>query len=174
MASLDSSEFDESVSPELLETEAAQFAPEDLFKLSPDAILVTDAEGKIRGANPRASELFGYSSTELIGLSVESLVPVRFRGRHPSHRENYAAHPRTRQMGAAINLFALRKDGSEFPVDIMLKPTEKASGLIVLSFVRDVTEQPHWRPCAATTNSCDRSSRASATMPSTSSIATAT
>lgn len=141
MASLDSSEFDESVSPELLETEAAQFAPEDLFKLSPDAILVTDAEGKIRGANPRASELFGYSSTELIGLSVESLVPVRFRGRHPSHRENYAAHPRTRQMGAAINLFALRKDGSEFPVDIMLKPTEKASGLIVLSFVRDVTEQ---------------------------------
>src|SRR6266702_3858604 len=139
MASLDSSEVDESISPELIES--AHFAPEDLFRLSPDAILIADGEGKIRGANPRASELFGYPPAELIGLPIDSLVPVRFRGRHPSHRENYAAHPRTRQMGAAMNLFDQRKDGSEFPVDIMLKPTQTAFGPAVLSFVRDITEQ---------------------------------
>jgi PAS domain S-box-containing protein len=122
----------------------AQFAHaalENLFEVSPDAIFVTDAQGVIRGANPRAAELFGYTQAELIGKPIESLVPERFRARHPSHRENYHAHPRARQMGAALNLFALRKDGSEFPVDIMLKPVETADGVVALSFVRDVTEQ---------------------------------
>jgi PAS domain S-box-containing protein len=118
-----------------------QFSSESLFELSPDAIVVMDAQGVIRAANPRAAELFGYEPSELVGMKVEALVPARFRGRHPAHRENYSAHPRTRQMGAAMNLFALRKDGSEFPVDIMLKPTETAFGPLVLSFIRDVTEQ---------------------------------
>ena len=121
--------------------EFAQFAWKNLFEVSPDAVFVTDGEGIICGANPRASELFGYAQAALIGQPIESLVPARFRSRHPSHRENYNAHPRARQMGAAMNLFGLRKDGSEFPVDIMLKPLEMPSGPIVLSFVRDVTEQ---------------------------------
>jgi len=121
--------------------ELAQSALENLFEVSPDAIFVADAQGVIRGANPRAAELFGYTQAELFGLPIESLIPARFRTRHPSHRENYNAHPRARQMGAAMNLFGLRKDGAEFPVDIMLKPIETASGLVVLSFVRDVTEQ---------------------------------
>ena len=121
--------------------EIARSALENLFDVSPDAIFVTDAAGVIRGANPRAAELFGYTQIELFGQPVENLVPERFRGRHPSHRENYNAHPRARQMGAALNLFGLRKDGTEFPVDIMLKPMETASGPVVLSFVRDVTEQ---------------------------------
>ena len=121
--------------------ELAHIALEDLFEVSPDAIFVTDAEGVIRGANPRAAELFGHTQIELIGQPIENLVPARFRNRHPSHRENYNAHPRARQMGAAMNLFGLRKDGTEFPVDIMLKPMETASGPVVLSFVRDVTEQ---------------------------------
>ena len=119
----------------------AQTALENLFDVSPDAIFVTDAHGLIRGANPRAAELFGYTQAELFGQPIENLVPERFRGRHPSHRENYNAHPRARQMGAALNLFGLRKDGTEFPVDIMLKPMETASGPVVLSFVRDVSEQ---------------------------------
>jgi PAS domain S-box-containing protein len=68
-------------------------------------------------------------------------VPARFRGGHPRHRENYSAHPRTRQMGAAMNLFGLRKDGTEVPVDIMLKPIETADGPAVLTFIRDATEQ---------------------------------
>ena len=114
---------------------------ENLFEVSPDAILVTDADGFIRGANPRATELFGYTPAELHGQPIESLVPARFRSNHPGHRENYNAHPRTRHMGAAVNLFALRKDGSEIPVDIMLRPVETAEGPVVLSFVRDMTEQ---------------------------------
>src|ERR1022692_353773 len=101
MALIGPSEFGEPAASEDVQAEFAQFAPETLFNLSPDAILVADAQGIIRAANPRTAELFGYTPDELIGLSVESLVPARFRGRHPSHRENYAAHPRTRQMGAA-------------------------------------------------------------------------
>src|ERR1017187_1206939 len=121
--------------------ELAQSALENLFDVSPDAIFVTDAQGVIRGANPRAAELFGHTQAELIGQPIENLVPARFRGRHPSHRDNYNAHPRARQMGAAMNLFGLRKDGSEFPVDIMLKPLETSSVPVVLTFVRDATEQ---------------------------------
>jgi PAS domain S-box-containing protein len=119
----------------------AQSTIERLFEFSPDAILIADGAGVMRAANPRAEELFGYSSQELIGQSVEMLVPARFRGIHPRHREDYSAAPRTRQMGAALNLFGLRKDGTEFPVDIMLKPIETASGLAVMSFIRDATEQ---------------------------------
>jgi PAS domain S-box-containing protein len=119
----------------------AQNIIDRLFEVSPDAILLTDADGVICAANPRAEELFGYTSRELVGQHVEMLVPSRSRGGHPRHRENYSAHPRTRQMGAAMNLFGLRKDGSEFPVDIMLKPMQTESGPAVVSFIRDVTEQ---------------------------------
>src|ERR1035438_1252257 len=121
--------------------EVTHSALENLFDVSPDAIFVTDSEGVIRGANPRAAELFGYSQVEFFGQPIESLVPQRFRAQHPSHRENFNAHPRARQMGASLNLFGLRKDGTEFPVDIMLKPMETPSGSIVLSFVRDASEQ---------------------------------
>ena len=121
--------------------EFARLALESHFAISPDAILVSDASGVIREANPRASEMFGYTRSELVGMPVDTLVPERFRGRHPAHRENYNAHPRSRAMGAALNLFALRKDGTEFPVDIMLKPIGTAAGPVVLSFIRDITEQ---------------------------------
>ena len=119
----------------------AHSALENLFEVSPDAIFVTDAHGIIHGANPRAEELFGHTQADLLGQSIDKLVPERFRGRHTSHRENFHAHPRARQMGAAMNLFGLRKDGTEFPVDIMLKPLATPSGTVVLSFVRDTTEQ---------------------------------
>ncbi|MGA2218832.1 MAG: sigma 54-interacting transcriptional regulator [Terracidiphilus sp.] len=137
----DSPEQDAATFPQHDKVEFAQLALENLFEVSPDAIFVTDAQGVIRGANPRASELFGHTQAELIGRPIEDLVPERFRRRHPSHRENYNAHPRARQMGAAMNLFGLRRDGSEIPVDIMLKPMETDLGPVVLSFVRDVTEQ---------------------------------
>lgn len=119
----------------------AQNIIERLFEFSPDAILVSDGNGVVRAANPRSEELFGYASEELIGQPVEMLVPARFRNAHPHHRENYNAHPRTRQMGAAMNLFGLRKDGTEIPVDIMLKPIETADGPAVMTFIRDATEQ---------------------------------
>jgi formate hydrogenlyase transcriptional activator len=121
--------------------EFARIVIENHFAISPDSILISDASGAIREANPRALEMFGYSRSELIGMRIEDLVPVRYRERHPVHRENFNAHPRTRQMGAAMNLFALRKDGTEFPVDIMLRPIGTDTGPVVLSFIRDVTEQ---------------------------------
>jgi PAS domain S-box-containing protein len=141
MRTSDSPEQDEATLTHQHRAEFARIAIENHFAISPDAIFVTDATGVIREANPRAAQLFGYERTELIGLPIERLVPERFRERHPAHRENFNAHPRTRQMGAAMNLFALRKDGTEFPVDIMLRPIGTATGPVVLSFVRDATEQ---------------------------------
>ncbi len=141
MGSSHTPERDASAEARRYRAEFAQALVESHFGISPDAILVSDAQGTIREANPRATELFGYSRAELIGKSVDSLVPERFRGPHPRHRENFNAHPRTRQMGAAQNLFGLRKDGSEFPVDIMLRPIGTATGPVVLSFIRDTTEQ---------------------------------
>ena len=119
----------------------AQNTIERLFEFSPDAIVVADERGVMRAANPRTEELFGYSARELIGQPVEMLVPQRFRASHPRHREDYNAAPRARQMGAAMNLFGLRKDGVEFPVDIMLKPMQTAAGPAVVTFIRDATEQ---------------------------------
>jgi PAS domain S-box-containing protein len=120
---------------------SAQGTIERLFEFSPDAILVTDGKGVMCAANPRAEELFGYTSEELIGQSVEMLVPARFRPVHPRHRENYSAHPRTRRMGTGLNLYGLRKDGTELPIDIMLKPIVTAEGSAVVTFIRDATEQ---------------------------------
>ncbi|MFP5234822.1 MAG: sigma 54-interacting transcriptional regulator [Acidobacteriota bacterium] len=127
-----------------LRQQRAEFAraiTENHFAISPDAIFISDASGVIRDANPRAAQMFGYERSEFVGMSIDRLVPERFRNRHPGHRENFNAHPRTRQMGAGLNLFAVRKDGTEFPVDIMLRPVGSASGPVVLSFVRDTTEQ---------------------------------
>ena len=116
-------------------------AIQQLFDFSPDAILVTDAGGQIRAANQQAEAMFGYDPGELLGQSIEILIPGRFRKGHPAHREDFNAQPRTRSMGGGLNLFGLRKDGSEIPVDIMLRPVETANGSIVLSFVRDVSFQ---------------------------------
>ncbi|MGH9606645.1 MAG: sigma 54-interacting transcriptional regulator [Terracidiphilus sp.] len=137
----DSPEMDAAALARQHRAEFARIAFENHFAISPDGIFVTDAAGTIREANPRAAEMFGYTRAELMALAIDALVPERFRRRHPGHRENYNAHPRARQMGAAMNLFGLRKDGTEFPVDIMLKPIGTAAGPVVLSFVRDVTEQ---------------------------------
>lgn len=112
-----------------------------LFKLSPDAIVLTGADGLIRTANEKAVEIFGYTLDELTGQPVEMLVPVPHRAGHPHHRDTFMQQPRTRQMGAAMNLSALRKDGTEFPVDIMLKPLQTTTGLVTLSFIRNATEQ---------------------------------
>ena len=141
MGHTDSPQNDEAESTGLAHADFGSLALENMFQLSPDAILITDTQGIIRAANPRATDIFGYTPSEIVGLSVDSLVPERLRTRHPAHREDYAAHPHTRQMGAAMSLFALRKDGTELPVDIMLKPTQTDSGPVVLSFIRDVSEQ---------------------------------
>jgi formate hydrogenlyase transcriptional activator len=141
MGSSDSPREVNAPSMQSAEQRFAQSTIQGLFDFSPDAILITDDRGLMRAANPRVEEMFGYTSAELIGQPVEMLVPTRFHGVHPTHRENYGAHPRARQMGADLNLFGMRKDGTEFPVDIMLKPVETGTGPAVVSFIRDVTEQ---------------------------------
>ena len=111
-----------------------------LFEFSPDAIVVT-CEGKIGDLNARVEQVFGYKRSELLGQPIEILIPERFRSAHPKHRSEYAAHPRVRTMGVGLELYARRKDGSEFPVDIMLGPIDASEGQIVLSVIRDLTEK---------------------------------
>ncbi len=112
---------------------------EVLFESAPDAILVSDQRGKITQANLQAERVFGYSQNELLNLSIEDLIPQRFRPAHESHRQNYNAHPVLRPMGPDLELLGLRKDGSEFPVEIMLSPIETAMGKFVVCVIRDVT-----------------------------------
>jgi len=111
---------------------------EKLFEFSPDAVLVTDREGIILRANQRTETMFGHARPDLIGQPVEVLLPERFRSNHPRHRSTYAAQPHTRPMGAGLDLYGLRKDGTEFPVDIMLSPVELAEQTLVLAVVRDI------------------------------------
>ncbi|HJZ66211.1 MAG TPA: sigma 54-interacting transcriptional regulator [Candidatus Acidoferrum sp.] len=112
-----------------------------LFEYSPDAVLVCDAKGQIIEANARVNALFGYEREELLNKPVEALIPERFRETHPKHRSGYASAPRLRPMGVGLNLFGRRKDGSEFPVDILLGPNEGQNGPIVFVVVRDLSER---------------------------------
>jgi PAS domain S-box-containing protein len=111
-----------------------------LFQFAPDAIIVVDEQGHIVRVNSQARAMFGYSDGELLGEPVEMLMPTRFRKRHTGHQKHYMAEPRLRAMGAGLELIARRKDGSEFPVDIMLSPIETSEGKSVIATVRDVTE----------------------------------
>ena len=112
---------------------------ERLFEFSPDAVFVAEKSGVIVRANIQAERFFGYDRKELIGLQIETLIPERFRSKHPEHRRDYGAQPHTRPMGAGLELYGLRKDGREFPVDIMLSPVEASGESYVLAVVRDVT-----------------------------------
>jgi PAS domain S-box-containing protein len=112
----------------------------NFFRLAPDAVIIVDERGRISQVNDHVKMVFGYTARELAGRPIEILIPARFRHRHLMHRKNYMAEPRLREMGIDLELFALRKDGSEFPVDIMLSPIDTGEGKSVIATVRDVTE----------------------------------
>jgi formate hydrogenlyase transcriptional activator len=114
---------------------------ERLFEFSPDAIIVSDQDGRIGEVNVQVEKLFGYERGELLGQLVEILIPSRFRKSHPEHRQAYAARPHTRPMGAGLELFGLRKDGVEFPADIMISAVDTANGRVILTVVRDLSER---------------------------------
>jgi protein-histidine pros-kinase len=134
--------------PEL--AKAADFQPDEsatalvfqaVFETGPDALLLVDQSGRIAISNRRAEELFGYGRADLIGARVEMLLPERFRAGHVGYREGYVADPKVRPMGAGLQLFARRKDGTEFPVEISLSPIRFGDRLFVASAIRDVTDR---------------------------------
>lgn len=106
---------------------------------APLAMIMSDRNGTVVLANAEASALFGYGPGELLGRSIEILVPARFRAKHPSHRAGYMIEPQARRMGAGRDLTAVRKDGSEFPVEIGLNPIVTDEGTYVLSAIVDNT-----------------------------------
>jgi PAS domain S-box-containing protein len=116
---------------------------QDRFRLvveaSPNGVVVVDAQGHILLVNARAEKLFGYGRDELIGQCVELLVPERFRGEHPAHRAGFHAAPAARAMDAGRELFARRKDGTEFPVEIGISPIQSPEGMLVLSVIVDIS-----------------------------------
>ncbi|MGD0415409.1 MAG: PAS domain S-box protein [Terriglobales bacterium] len=113
----------------------------DLLDTLPDAIVAVDRDGTIVQVNTQAQELFGYNRDELIGQKVEVLVPESYRRQHHRHRENFAEAPKTRRMGADLDLYGRRRNGSEFPVEVSLSPVSTENGTFVLSAIRDISDR---------------------------------
>ncbi len=113
----------------------------DLLESTPDAMVMVNLTGRIVMANGQAERVFGYGRAELLGQPVELLLPPQYRHAHVGHRSQFFAQPRTRTMGAGLELNGQRKDGSEFPVEISLSPLQTEEGLFVSSAIRDVTER---------------------------------
>lgn len=110
-----------------------------LFQYATEGIVITGGKGEIIMVNPEAEKQFGYKKEELLGRRIEILIPERFAGKHVDHRKSYYTHPRARYMGSGMALFAKRKDGSEFPVEISLSSFSTSEGHFVVSFIIDIT-----------------------------------
>jgi PAS domain S-box-containing protein len=130
-----------SVSRDITDRERADARFRLAVEASPAGALMIDANGRIVLVNRAAASLFGYEREELIGKSVEMLVPPAVRAKHPLYRAEFLSSPTTRAMGAGRDLYGVRKDGSELPVEIGLNPIETDEGVFVLSSIADITER---------------------------------
>lgn len=113
----------------------------DVLNLAPEGFVVVDQQGRITAANQEICRLFGYDKHDLIGQSVDLLIPERLRTRHERHRQTFGSAPKTCRMGAGIELYGRRRDGSEFPFEMHLRPIDSSEGLRVIGMLRDVTEE---------------------------------
>ena len=112
-----------------------------LLQAAPDAMVIANREGEIVLVNSQTEKMFGYTRSDLLNQKVEMLLPKKFREGHPGHRRGFYSDPKTRSMGAGLELYAVRKDGSEFPVEISLSPLETENGTLVFSAIRDITDR---------------------------------
>lgn len=112
-----------------------------LFEYAPDTMVLVDHEGRVARINAQVEAMFGYTQNELLNRPIELLLPERFRQEHIEHRAGYQIEPHIRTMGVGLELSGRRKDGSEFPVDIMLSPIETRDGSMVIAVVRDTTRR---------------------------------
>ena len=112
-----------------------------LLESAPDAMVIVNQSGEIVMVNAQTEEHFGYQRHELLGRSVDLLVPERFRKRHPEHRQNYTRDPHVRPMGEGLELYGLSKNGDQFPVEISLSQMQTERGTLVISSIRDISER---------------------------------
>lgn len=113
----------------------------NIFEFAPDTMIVVNQEGKIENVNSQIENMFGYKPFEVIGKTILDLVPERYREEHKIHQNNFMKNPHLREMGRGLELFALRKDGTEFPADIILSPIETENDTFVIAVVRDITRR---------------------------------
>lgn len=126
-------------------SEFSSVAFDDLLESVPDAMVIVDADGHIVQVNEQAENLFGHARANMLGHAVEMLIPHRFRSPHLTRRAAYLDSPSTRPMGMGMELFGLRKDGTEFPVEVSLSPLERGGHRLVVSSIRDVTERRNYK-----------------------------